>query len=83
MSTASRSDIGSRSPVIATEIIRLATIVTAGSLRLTNRKVRRVSSNAMVMVATSSGEKTLLPANMGRIGMHQPHSPAAGYHVQS
>jgi hypothetical protein len=44
--------------------------------------VRRVSSNAVVMVATSSGEKTLLPANIGRIGMHQPHSPKE-FHTKS
>jgi hypothetical protein len=40
-----------------------------------------MSSNAVVMVATSSGEKTLLPAKMRRIGMHQPHSQGVPYHV--
>jgi hypothetical protein len=67
--TASRSRIGSLSPPLASSNIRLATIVTAGSLRLTRPSAFRVSSNAVVRTATSSGVKAPLPKRTGRIGI--------------
>src|SRR6516225_5789092 len=61
--------------------MRLATIVTAGSLRLTNPSARKVSSNAVVMIAISSGEKTPLPKRRGRIGIAPTPQPQVFYHI--
>jgi len=74
-STASRSNMGSVSPPLAISNIRLATIVTAGSLRSTRPKARKASSNAVVRTATSSGEKAPLPKRTGRIGITPTPEP--------
>jgi hypothetical protein len=73
-STASRNNIGSRSPPLANSIIRLATMLTAGSVRSIKPKECKVSSNAEVMTATSSGENASSPKK-DRIGM--PATPPA------
>src|SRR6516164_8677295 len=61
--------------------MRLATTVTAGSLRLTKPSARKVSSNAVVMIAISSGEKTPLPKRGGRIGIAPTPQPQVFYHI--
>jgi hypothetical protein len=73
-STASRNNIGSRSPPLANSIIRLATILTTGSVRSIKPKECKVSSNAEVMTATSSDENASSPKR-DRIGM--PATPPA------
>jgi hypothetical protein len=73
-STASRNNIGSRSPPLANSIIRLATMLTAGSVRSIKPKECKVSSNAEVMTATSSDENASSPKR-DRIGM--PATPPA------
>src|SRR5262249_26732053 len=55
--TASRNNIGSRSPPLAHSSICLATMLTAGSLRSARPKARKTSSKAVVMTEISSGEK--------------------------
>src|SRR6516162_9029888 len=61
--------------------MRLARIVTAGSLRLTKPSARNVSSNAVAMIAISSGEKTPLPKRRGRIGIAPTPQPQVFYHI--
>jgi hypothetical protein len=81
-STASRNNIGSRSPPLANSIMRLATMLTAGSVRSIKPKECKVSSNAKVITATSSGENAP-SAKRERIGIPQPVSANRGvfYHI--
>jgi hypothetical protein len=67
-STTSRSNIGSRSPPFAKSIMRLATMLTAGSVRSTKPNECKVSSNAAVMTTLSSGENAPSPKS-DRIGI--------------
>jgi hypothetical protein len=64
----SRSRAGLRSPSRAKSRIRRATMSTAGSLRSTNPRALRVSSNAATSEVMSSGENEP-PCKSGRIGI--------------
>jgi hypothetical protein len=78
-STASRNNIGSRAPLFASSIVRLATILTAGSVRSLSPNARKVPSNAEVMAVTSSGENAPSPRK-ARIGI-APTPEAVAYHI--